>query len=394
MKTTIENIVVPTPADVLDYLLSAAIENRASDIHFEPAREGFMVRFRIDGILHAIEKLDIDTEDQVISRIKVLSKMDIAEHRLPKDGHFEFPYKDIIYNFRVSTLPEIYGESIVFRIHNTVESIRKIEDLDLDANQLKLFKSLIKSPSGMILVTGPTGSGKSSLIYSILDHLSSNEKNIITLEDPVECQLKNIRQTNIDENIGLTFPVAMRSVLRQDPDILMIGEIRDGETALLAIQASLSGILLFSTFHTFDLPSLVTRLVEMNIARSIVAQSIQGVISVRFVRKICENCKEEIALNEEQKELLPPDMINNIYYHGRGCDKCQNLGYFGRVRIFEIIEIDEEIRASILDSQSSTVIMDILKKKNIVSLKTAAYNKVKQGITTVDEALRVVGYLK
>jgi len=383
-----------TPTEILDNLLCLAIENRASDVHFEPEREGFEVRFRIDGILHPIETLNLNIQEQITSRIKVLSQMDIIEHRLPKDGHFEFPYKNLLYNIRVSTMPEMYGESIVFRIHGSQEVVSKIEDLGLESDQFELLKALIKSPSGMILVTGPTGSGKTSLIYSILSHLSSDEKNIITLEDPVEYELKGIRQTSINDSLGLTFVTAMRSVLRQDPDILMLGEIRDGETALLAIQASLSGILLFSTFHTFDLPALVNRLVEMDIARSIVAQSIRGVVSVRLVRKICEKCKEEITPTQEQLEILPPDMVSGVFYHGRGCDACQNLGYFGRTGVFEIIEIDDEIRANIYDAQPSVVILEILKKKNIMNLRTAAFEKVKKGVTTIDEALRVIGYLK
>jgi len=288
----------------------------------------------------------------------------------------------------------MYGESVVFRIHGLQEVINKIEDLGLEPDQLKLLEAIIKSPSGMILVTGPTGSGKTNLIYSILSHLSLEEKNIITLEDPVEYQLENIRQTSINDNLGLTFATAMRSVLRQDPDILMLGEIRDNETALLAIQASLSGILLFSTFHTFDLPALVNRLVEMNISRSIVAQSIRAVISARLVRKICEKCKEETVPTKEQMALLPPDMINGVFYHGRGCNACQHLGYFGRIGIFEIIEVDDEIRANIFDSQPSVVILELLKKKDITNLRDAAFKKVERGITTIDEALRVVGYLK
>lgn len=387
-------IKVPTPAEILDDLLSIAVESRASDIHFEPEREAFRVRFRIDGILHPIEVINTSTQELIISRIKVLSQMDILEHRLPKDGHFEFPYKNTIYNIRVSTMPEIYGESIVFRIHSLNEVIHKIENLGLEQEQLKLLQELIKSPSGMILVTGPTGSGKTNLLYSILNNLGSEEKNIITLEDPVEYQIKNIRQTSISDSQGLTFATAMRSVLRQDPDILMVGEIRDGETALLAIQAALSGILLFSTFHTFDLPALVTRLVEMDIPRSIVAQSIRGVISVRLVRKICNECKEEITPTQEQLALLPAEMADGIFYHGSGCGKCQNLGYVGRIGIFEIIDIDDEIRASILDSQSSTAIVEILTKKNIITLRNAAFQKAKKGITTIDEVLRVVGYLK
>lgn len=391
-KKTEEELVTPT--QILDSLLAVAIDNRASDVHFEPEREGFAVRFRIDGILHPIETLNTNIQEQVISRIKVLSQMDIIEHRLPKDGHFEFPHKNTIYNIRVSTMPEIYGESIVFRIHGIHEVVHKIEELGLEPEQLVLFNALIKSPSGMILVTGPTGSGKTDLIYSILKDLSSEEKNIITIEDPVEYQLENIRQTSINEDLGLSFVIAMRSVLRQDPDVLMLGEIRDGETALLAIQASLSGILLFSTFHTFDLPALVNRLVEMNISRTIVAQSLRGVISVRLVRKICEVCKEPIVLTEEQKIILPPEMVNDTFYHGRGCDSCHNLGYSDRIGVFEIIEIDDEIRASLSDSEPSTNILALLKKKNIMSLRLAAFEKARKGITTVDEVLRVVGYLK
>lgn len=391
---TTPKITIPTPTEVLDSLLDMAIENRASDIHFEPGREGFRVRFRIDGILHPVEKFDELMREQIFSRIKILSQMDITEHRTPKDGHFEFPYKDITYNIRVSTMPEIYGESIVFRIHNVQENVHKIDDIGLEPEQLVLLKRLIKSPSGMILVTGPTGSGKTDFLYSVLSHLSSEEKNIITLEDPVEYQLENIRQTSVSNELTLTFASAMRSVLRQDPDVLMLGEIRDGETALLAIQASLSGILLFSTFHTFDLPALINRLVEMNVARSIVVQSIRGVISVRLVRIICENCKEQVEPTEEQKALLPKDMADCVFYHGRGCDKCKNLGYIGRIRIYEIVEVDDEMRAKIFDEQQSTVVLELLKNKNIMNLRSAAFEKAKKGITTLDEAFRVTGYLK
>ncbi len=381
------------PADILDDILRAAIDDRASDIHFEPERDGFRVRFRIDGMLHLIDTLNPELQEQVISRIKIISQMDIVEHRLPKDGHFEFPYKDTLYNIRVSTMPGMYGENIVFRIHGIHEVVKKLADIGLEPGQLVLLRALIKSPYGMILVTGPTGAGKTDLIYSILQNLSSKEKNIITLEDPVEYQLEDIRQTSISEEQGLTFVTAMRSVLRQDPDVLMLGEIRDGETALLAVQASLSGILLFSTFHTFDLPALVNRLVEMNVARSIVAQSMRGVISVRLVRKICDKCKEETAPTEEQKALLPPELVHTTFYRGRGCDQCKNLGYSDRIGIFEILEVDDEIRANIFDSQPSSVILELLRKKNVMNLRAAGFEKAKQGITTIDEVLRVVGYL-
>ncbi|MFZ2523639.1 MAG: GspE/PulE family protein [Minisyncoccia bacterium] len=378
---------------LLDNLIGAAIESRASDIHFEPSHEGFNVRFRIDGILHPIQSLNSIMEDQLVSRIKILSQMDIIEHRLPKDGYFEYSHKDQVYSIRVSTMPEIYGESIVFRIHGIKEVILNIEGLGLDPDQLDLLIKMIKSPNGMILVTGPTGSGKTSLLYSIINYLNSEEKNIMTIEDPIEYRIENVRQTSVNTEVGLTFSTAMRSVLRQDPDILMLGEIRDGETALLGIQASLSGILLLSTFHTFDLPALINRLVEMGVDRSIVAQAIRGVISVRLVRKICDSCKVEITPSEEQLKLLPHELLGSKFYHGTGCEVCKNLGYIGRTGIFEIVDVDSEIRGSIFDAPPSSVVLDLLKKKNAKNLRVAAFNKVKDGVTTIDEALRVTGYL-
>lgn len=381
-------------AQVLDNLIGMAIENRASDIHFEPTREGFNVRFRIDGILHPISQLNLNTEEQLVSRIKILSQMDIVEHRLPKDGHFEFAYKSQVYSIRVSTMPDIYGESIVFRIHGQEDVILKMEDLGLDADQLELLKDLIRSPNGLILVTGPTGSGKTNLLYSILNYLNSPEKNIVTLEDPVEYQIENIRQTSINSEIGLTFAAAIRSILRQDPDIIMLGEIRDSETAIMAVQASLSGILLLSTFHTFDLPALLNRLVEMGVDRSIVAQSVRGVIAIRLVRKICENCEGEATPTEKQLSIMPEEFRAGKFLEGKGCNVCQNLGFVGRTGIFEIIDIDTELRTTIFDSRPSAEVIDLLKKKNVKDLRTAAFEKAAAGITTIDEALRVTGYLK
>lgn len=381
-------------AQVLDNLIGMAIENRASDIHFEPTREGFNVRFRIDGILHPISQLNLNTEEQVVSRIKILSQMDIVEHRLPKDGHFEFAYKNRIYSIRVSTMPDIYGESIVFRIHGQEDVILKMEDLGLDAEQLELLKDLVRSPNGLILVTGPTGSGKTNLLYSILNYLNSPEKNIMTLEDPVEYQIENIRQTSINSEIGLTFAAAIRSILRQDPDVIMLGEIRDNETAVMAVQASLSGILLLSTFHTFDLPALLNRLVEMGVDRSIVAQSVRGVIAIRLVRKTCENCKVEAVPTEKQLGLMPEEFRGGKFYEGKGCNVCQNLGFVGRTGIFEIIDIDTEIRTMIFDSRPSAEILELLRKKSVKNLRTSAFEKVAAGMTTLDEALRVTGYLK
>lgn len=384
----------PNTTQVLDNLIGMAIENRASDVHFEPTREGFNVRFRIDGILHPIQSLNLSTEEQIVSRIKILSQMDIVEHRIPKDGHFEFAYKNKVYSIRVSTMPDIYGESIVFRIHGEQDVILKMEDLGLDAEQLELLRDLIRSPNGLILVTGPTGSGKTNLLYSIISFLNSPEKNIVTIEDPVEYQLESVRQTSINSEIGLTFAAAIRSILRQDPDVIMLGEIRDDETAGMAVQASLSGILVLATFHSFDLPALVNRLVEMGVDRSVVAQSMRGVVAVRLVRKICESCKSEMKPNEKQLNLMPEEFRGAKFYEGQGCDVCQNLGFVGRTGIFEIVNIDSDLRSAIFDAPPSSLILDLMRKKNVKSLKVSAFEKVAAGITTIDEALRVTGYLK
>jgi len=380
------------PSEILDQAINAAIESRASDIHFEPERDGFGVRFRIDGLLHPIQTLGKYSQDQLISRIKILSQIDITEHRFPQDGHFEFPYGNRIYNIRVSTMPSTYGETVVFRIHNREDVLIELDTIGLEPEQLELLNNLIHSPSGIIMVTGPTGSGKTNLLYAILHSLNKVEKNIISLENPVEYQMENIRQTEISETVGMTFAKGMRAILRQDPDIIMLGEIRDPETALMAFQAALTGILILTTFHTFDIPALVNRLNEMGVPNSILAQVIKGVVITRLVRKICPSCKVAKPLSDEQKKLFP-ELAEQAFYAGTGCDACKKMGYVGRVGIYEIIHFEEDLRLAIIEGRSPAKISELIKGKKFISLKDTAIKKALAGTTSMDEVVRVLGYL-
>ena len=263
--------------------------------------------------------------------------------------------------------------------------------MGLEEDQLRLINNLITSPSGMILTTGPTGSGKTTFLYSILHALNKPDKNIVTLEDPIEFQMAGLRQTNINEAMNLTFAKAMRSVVRQDPDIVMLGEIRDDETAQMAIQAALTGILIFSTFHTFDVPALVTRFIEMGISSSVAAQIIKGVISIRLVRKVCFSCREPYVMTDTQRQFLGLSSNVQVFQRGKGCNLCQAKGYTGRTGIFEIVYFDDEIRAAIIEKKPASYLYELLSKKNIKSLKTSAISKVAQGVTTIEEIVRVMG---
>lgn len=367
-----------------------ALYSRASDIHIEPGKTNLLVRFRVDGILQTYKKLEISEQTSLISKIKVMSKMNITEHRLPQDGHIEFTYNTITYNIRVSSLPTLFGETLVMRVLNRNDALMKLDSLGLDQNQYALLRKLITLPSGMILITGPTGSGKTNFLYSIIHTLNSPEKNIITLEDPVEYILAGINQCQINEAIDFSFSTAMRTVVRQDPNIIMLGEIRDIPTAQQAIQASLIGTLVLSTFHTFDVPALITRFTEMGITNSIIAQALQAVISTRLVRVICEKCKIQVQPTPTDLTLLKAYNPTTLY-KGSGCETCKNTGYYGRTGIFEIVYFDSELREGIVDRKPATYIYELLRKKKIANLASSALAKVAQGITTLDEAQKVVG---
>ncbi|MBU1102457.1 GspE/PulE family protein [Patescibacteria group bacterium] len=376
----------------LDKILTSAIKQRASDIHVQPERESFNIAFRIDGSLYVIDTLLKSEQEEFISRIKVLSQADITESRLPQQGHFELNFEGKIYNMRISIIPTLYGEAVVLRILNRDDILIKLEELGFDDDQLSAMNRLISSPYGMILITGPCGSGKTVLLYSILNVLKKPGKNILTLEDPVECQITDMRQIQINEKLGLDFVSAMKTALRQDPDVMMLGEIRDAESARMAVQAALTGILFFSTFHTLDVPALVSRLLEIGIPNSIAAQSIVGVVSSRLVRKVCKACGEAHQIDDYEKRVLDGINLEGAKFRkGKGCNACNNSGYYGRVGIFEITSFDDEIRACIIEKQSFSALRKILEQKKVKSLRDAACNKVLSGVTTAEEVVRVIG---
>lgn len=376
----------------LDTLLSKAIDLKASDIHIEPQREVINIRIRVDGLLYIIENLHNSTHDTVVSHIKIVSQMDSTESRLPQDGHFEYPHADHIFNIRVSTFPTIYGEAVVMRILNRESTLLDLGSLGFDQQQLGVVYSLIRQPYGMILITGPSGSGKTTLLYSILNVLNQSTHNIITVEDPIELQIDGMRQTQVNEFSKLDFKTALRSVLRQDPDIVMVGEIRDDESAQIAMQAALSGRLVFSTFHTLNVPGVVARLIEMKIPQSVIANAITGVVSVRLVRKICPICKEAYQPSDEERILLEGNLLpQQTFYRGRGCGNCLNSGFFGRIGIFEVVPFDEDVRFIILEKRNLSEMSAMFRQKKIKNLQVSAMDKVYQGATTIAEVLRVTG---
>ena len=388
------------PQDVSSWfenIIGSAIERRASDVHFEPERDSFNIRFRIDGLLQQYETLTKYYQDNVISMIKVMSNMNITERRLPQDGHFEFAHSNRIHNIRVSTFPTVYGETVVLRILNREDVLIDLGKQGFLPDQLETVNKLITSSSGMILTTGPTGSGKTNLLYSIIHTLNKPEKNIITLEDPIEYQMSNIRQAQINESTGLSYVIGMRSVIRQDPDVVMLGEIRDQDTAQMATLAALTGILIFSTFHTFGVPALVTRLLEFGITHAVIAQTIKGVVSTRLVRTICDSCRApyEMGIPEKSnsyiRSLLDNRAGSSSFQKGRGCEKCRNTGYFRRTGIFEVVYFDEEIKSSIIEHKPPSNLAEIIREKKIRTLRESAMEKVFGGITTLEEVSRVLG---
>jgi type IV pilus assembly protein PilB len=365
-----------------------AIKERASDIHVEPSDDALMIRYRIDGIMHESQRLPKHLQGAFSSRIKVMAQMDIAENRLPQDGRIQLKIENRNLDLRVSTFPTIHGENIVIRILDKSATLLTLSDLGFSKEYLDKFNNLIKRPNGIILVTGPTGSGKTTTIYAALSGINSVEKNIITIEDPVEYEIPLVRQTQVNPKAGLSFANGLRNILRQDPDIIMVGEIRDKETAEIAIQASLTGHLVFSTLHTNDTATALTRLLDMDIEPFLISSSVIGILAQRLVRVICKKCKTKY---EPDKDVLGNLKLKDKVelYRGKGCSNCRNTGFEGRIGIFELLVMDEEIRAMIVRKESSNEI----KKKAISSGMKTLYedgvDKVKKGITTVEELLRV-----
>ena len=378
---------------LVNLIMLRAIKEGASDIHLEPyGDKALKVRYRIDGVLHEIMSPPRNLHMAIISRIKIMSNMNIAERRLPQDGRIKVQVHGREVNFRVSTIPAVNGESAVLRILDPAQIKLDLKSIGFSDHNLRKYQELIKKPNGIILVTGPTGSGKSTTLYATLNILNSVEKKIMTIEDPVEYRLDGINQLQAKPKIGLTFAAGLRSFLRQDPDIMLVGEIRDKETADIAIQSALTGHLVLSTLHTNDAPSSIVRLIDMGIEPFLISSSVIGIIAQRLVRKICPYCKKEIPVNDEVRKLLEEFNIESSemkIFQGGGCDHCKGTGYKGRTAIFELLVINENIREMIYKNASLSEIRETAINKNgMVTLKEDGVKNIIQGITTAEEVIR------
>jgi general secretion pathway protein E len=377
---------------LVNRLIFNAVELRASDIHFEPFENDFKVRYRIDGVLHDVESPPNRLQAAVISRVKIMAKLDIAERRLPQDGRIKLKIRDKEIDFRVSTLPTGFGESLVMRILDRETLVLDLEKLGFPDDILSEYTDLVSQPYGMILVTGPTGSGKTSTLYTTLGKINSPENKIITLEEPVEYQMKGVNQVQVNPKIGLTFANGLRSIVRQDPDIILVGEIRDRETAEIAVQSALTGHLLFSTLHTNDAAGAITRLLDMGVENFLLSSTLLGVLAQRLVRIICPHCKEPVK--PEQKLLrsmgIAPDEVSEIkFFAGKGCEECRYTGFRGRTGIFEYLPVDDNIRREITLKSSAERIKDVAAQKGVRTLRQDGWRKVMKGVTTIPEILRV-----
>jgi general secretion pathway protein E len=380
--------------NAVDFLLQHAYDSRASDIHIEPKREAAMIRFRIDGVLHEIQRVPKLVNLAITSRIKTMCRMDIAEKRRPQDGRIKTEREGKEVELRVSTLPTAFGEKLVMRIFDPDVLLRDLSGLGFYDDELHMFGEWIKRPHGIILVTGPTGSGKTVTLYSALKSLASPEINITTIEDPIEMVWDDFNQTSVQTKIGITFPSALRTILRQDPDIIMVGEIRDEETAQNAVQAALTGHLVFSTLHTNDSATSVTRLIDLGIQPFLISSTLVGTMAQRLMRRICEDCKRNRPLSVEEAGMLnlqAPAGKRIIVKEGAGCIRCRNTGYFGRTGIFEILPIDNAIRDLIDRSEDFLKIKDMAVKRGMRTLRQSALRKLAEGVTTFEEVVRVTG---
>lgn len=374
---------------IVNAILDEAIKNRASDIHLEPQEKVLRIRFRVDGVLRDIPAPPKSMQNAITSRVKVMSNLDISETRLPQDGRFERQMNgQRRVDVRVSTFPTIYGENVVLRLLDHGEVLRKLEELGLSADNRKVLDSVIRLPHGILLVTGPTGSGKTTTLYSILQILNKPEVHIVTVEDPVEYQLPGIRQCQVNSKIGLTFSAGLRSILRQDPDIILVGEIRDKETAEIAIHSALTGHLVLSTLHTNDAASAPTRLIDMGVEPFLIASSLVGVLAQRLVRLLCLECREKYQLPPDQLEAMGFHSETGSLYRGKGCRSCQMSGYTGRSGIFELMTVSDDIREHILKKSPSHTLKNMTQEKGMPTLREDGFHKVIRGETSLEEVLR------
>ncbi len=392
------------PADLIDTsdeapiirfvnsLITQGYKERASDIHIEPFERDLVVRYRIDGILYEVLHPPLKAHAGIVSRIKIMSQLNIAEKRLPQDGRFRVRVAGRDVDIRVSTLPTAFGERVVLRLLDKASSILSLQEIGLGSALLSQFEGMIRKSHGIFLVTGPTGSGKTTTLYAALNRLNNREKNIITVEDPIEYQLAGVGQIQVNPKINLTFANGLRSILRQDPDIIMVGEIRDRETAEIAVQSALTGHMVFSTLHTNDAAGALTRLVEMGIEPFLAASSIVGILAQRLVRRICPHCKETVVPPTELLDQLGDECAlpaNPTFYQGRGCARCMDIGYWGRSGIYELMTIDETVRELLLQDKDAATIKQAAMRRGMQSLRAAGIAKALQGETSLEEILRV-----
>ncbi|MFH0731888.1 MAG: ATPase, T2SS/T4P/T4SS family [Candidatus Omnitrophota bacterium] len=375
---------------VTNMILAEATKLKASDVLIEPLESLTRVRYRIDGLLQEARTLPKNMHDAVITRIKVMSELNISEHRLPQDGRFKLKYKDRYVDFRISVLPSSYGEKASMRILDKAQVTLDIEKLGIEGSSLKEINTAAMRPHGMILSCGPTGSGKTTTLYSILKKIDSPDRNIITVEDPVEFDLAGINQVNARPEIGLTFGAALRSILRQDPDIIMVGEIRDYETADIAIKAALTGHLVLSTLHTNTAPGAITRMVNMGIEPFLIASSVVLIVAQRLIRVICPKCKEHYEIDEAiKKEFDLSKIKQTVFYRGKGCEACLGTGYKGRTCIVEAVALDAKVRLAVMNKASEHEIKAIARQNGMETLREAGLNKAMNGITSLEEVIRV-----
>ncbi len=375
---------------LVNLLITRAVEGRASDIHIEPFEDEMKVRYRIDGVLHDIESAPKRLQAAIVSRIKIMAKMNIAERRLPQDGRIRLKVGEGEIDLRVSTIPVLHGESVVMRILRKEGIVIDLDLLGFPADTLGGFNQLIAKPHGIILVTGPTGSGKTTTLYGALDKINFPDRKIITVEDPVEYQLKGVNQIQVKPQIGLNFASTLRHIVRQDPDIIMIGEIRDLETAEIAIQSALTGHLVFSTLHTNDAPSAITRLIDMGVENFLLSSTIRGILAQRLVRVLCHACKEidHASANRDELSILGLGSDATLF-RGKGCEQCTFTGYYGRTGIFELLMVTEGIRKLILKGSDANELRDAARQQGMRTLFENGAEKIKSGVTTLSEVLRV-----
>ena len=391
----IEKVATDLPViRILDTILEYAFAEGASDIHFEILSEEVLVRFRIDGILHDIISLPAKVQPAIVARVKILSKLKIDEHRLPQDGRFKFQIGDEYISLRVSIMPTLFGENIVLRLLPESARPLSLEELGLTGKNLEIVRNNIQKPHGMILVTGPTGCGKTTTLYSILNILNDAGVKICTIEDPIEYAIRRINQTQINPQAGLSFATGLRSLLRHDPDIMMVGEIRDNETAEMAIHSALTGHLVLSTLHTNDAPGAIPRFLDMGAEAFLLASTVNVVIAQRLVRRICTNCVQQTTPDAKILNILLKTYGTRIskqkFYQGKGCPECNLTGYKGRVGIFEVLEVDADIQDLTLKKAPSEEIEKVAKQKGMISMSDDGLDKTAAGLTTIEEVLRAV----